>query len=98
VYGCGWCSTSSGSACLSDPDECAGAAQFSWTWEPTGCTVGADAGVTVKDGEAPDASAPDASVPDVTPPRGDVSVPDSSPPAEDVSVPDATPASDATPE
>jgi hypothetical protein len=45
VTGCGWCETPGGQGlCASDPDECANVSAFSWTWDPTGCRVIADAG------------------------------------------------------
>ncbi len=48
VAGCGWCETASGEGlCASDPDECASASAFSWTWDPTGCRVVVDAGAVV---------------------------------------------------
>jgi hypothetical protein len=55
VDGCGWCQTGVGKGlCAADPDECAGATAFSWTWDPSGCTAtpagDADAGgVTIVD-------------------------------------------------
>jgi hypothetical protein len=47
VAGCGWCTTGVGEGlCAADPNECAGAAAFSWTWDPSGCFgAPADAGV-----------------------------------------------------
>ena len=43
ALGCGWCMNALGEgACAQSPDECVGTA-FSWTWEATGCRVGADA-------------------------------------------------------
>lgn len=43
VVGCGWCFNGNGvGSCAADPDACKGSA-FSWTWEPTGCRVSADA-------------------------------------------------------
>jgi hypothetical protein len=47
VVGCGWCATGAGGegTCAADPDECATATKFYWTWEPTGCRSGPDAGV-----------------------------------------------------
>jgi hypothetical protein len=40
VSGCGWCQTGVGQGtCAADPDECAGAAAFSWTWNPSGCVA-----------------------------------------------------------
>jgi hypothetical protein len=45
IWGCGWCFDSNGSGqCVSDPGYCATSA-FSWTWNPDGCRVAADAGV-----------------------------------------------------
>jgi len=38
VDGCGWCQTGVGQGiCASDPDQCANATAFSWTWDPSGC-------------------------------------------------------------
>jgi hypothetical protein len=50
VTGCGWCATATGQGlCASDPDECASASAFSWTWDPGGCLVPVDASaVTVQ--------------------------------------------------
>jgi hypothetical protein len=94
VMGCGWCSTSTRGACVSDPGECAGAESFSWTWDPSGCSAGADASVA----PGADASAPDSAVPgeptDSAAPVPDAGVPDRRAPA-DVDVPDTTPAADA---
>lgn len=54
VLGCGWCYNGDGTGtCTSDPDYCTGK-QFSWTWEPTGCHVVADAGTGTRDGGASD--------------------------------------------
>ncbi len=87
VMGCGWCTTANGSACLSDPDECAGAQQFSWTWEPSGCTYAPDASVTPIDGGGP---VPDAGVPDTSrPPTDAASLADTARPEPDAS--DAAP-------
>jgi hypothetical protein len=47
VLGCGWCSYGKGQGiCLSEPDACR-VQQFSWTWEPKGCS--ADGGATSPD-------------------------------------------------
>jgi hypothetical protein len=86
VMGCGWCTTGVNQGmCASDPNECAGAAAFSWTWNPSGCFSPADAGVVepVEAGSAaptPDAapvgnpiSSIDAHVPGTT---DDAEVPD----------------------
>jgi|SRR5580704_1189635 hypothetical protein len=44
VNGCGWCFDSDGTGmCAASPDECA-TPVFSWTWNPDGCRVPADAG------------------------------------------------------
>jgi hypothetical protein len=44
VEGCGWCFDSDGTGmCAASPDECA-TPVFSWTWNPAGCRVPADAG------------------------------------------------------
>jgi hypothetical protein len=47
VAGCGWCTTGVGQGmCAADPNECAGAQAFSWTWDPSGCFAPpVDAGV-----------------------------------------------------
>jgi hypothetical protein len=43
--GCGWCSYPEGTGeCVSSPDRCREHA-FSWTWDPSGCFVPADASV-----------------------------------------------------
>jgi hypothetical protein len=56
VAGCGWCFNGTGSGtCVADPDQCSGA-QFSWTWEPSGCRVNADASTIDPDAGALDAS------------------------------------------
>jgi hypothetical protein len=50
VDGCGWCQTGVNQGmCAADPNECAGATAFSWTWDPSGCFPETDA-------SAPDAS------------------------------------------
>jgi hypothetical protein len=65
VSGCGWCTAPSGSGvCSPDPDDCP-TEQFSWTWNPSGCRVVADASVGVSDGGA---------TADRATPRDDVSV------------------------
>jgi hypothetical protein len=52
VLGCGWCSMGSKGACVDQPNACAGAANFYWTWELDGCPGagagdgGVDAGAT----------------------------------------------------
>jgi hypothetical protein len=65
VDGCGWCQTGVGQGmCADDPNECAGAAAFSWTWDPSGCFAGADASVSpppASTPEAPDGAAGSAS-------------------------------------
>ncbi|MBV9945324.1 MAG: hypothetical protein JOZ69_00570 [Myxococcales bacterium] len=46
VLGCGWCYLEDGTGrCVSDPDECSQSMVFTWTWNPSGCRVGADAEV-----------------------------------------------------
>ncbi|HEY2902334.1 MAG TPA: hypothetical protein VGL59_17260 [Polyangia bacterium] len=37
ALGCGWCQSGVHGLCTSDPDQCANATTFSWTWEATGC-------------------------------------------------------------
>jgi hypothetical protein len=50
IVGCGWCYLADGTGkCAVDPDDCPGTA-FSWTWEPTGCHVAAEAGVNAIEG------------------------------------------------
>jgi hypothetical protein len=50
VAGCGWCYKDDGTGmCADDPNDCAAATAFRWTWEPTGCRVTADAGVNAID-------------------------------------------------
>ena len=50
VLGCGWCDKADGTGmCADDPNDCAAASTFRWTWEPTGCHVTADAGVNAND-------------------------------------------------
>jgi hypothetical protein len=76
VYGCGWCAAPNGSGvCASDPDYCP-TLEFSWTWDPKGCRVAADASVgptddasvTVEDVAAPrEAATVDANRPDGSP-------------------------------
>jgi hypothetical protein len=56
VLGCGWCSMGSKGACVDQPNACARAENFYWTWELDGCPGAGDAGVA--DG-APDAGAAD---------------------------------------
>jgi hypothetical protein len=63
VVGCGWCDNADGTGtCATSPDACAGAA-FSWTWDPSGCRVPAEAGVLPVDAAA--------NPTDARPPRGD---------------------------
>jgi hypothetical protein len=61
VSGCGWCQASDGTGlCADDPSACAGAQQFSWTWDPSGCRVTADASVVTMAPEGGGKTAPDA--------------------------------------
>jgi hypothetical protein len=88
VPGCGWCFDSDGRGmCAASPDECATPA-FSWTWNPSGCRIPADASTA----QAPDAGPPpppeeDVAVPpgeaDAAPPTGKA---DAAPPAADGAV------------
>jgi hypothetical protein len=49
VSGCGWCTAPNGSGvCSSDPDNCP-TEEFSWTWDPKGCRVVAEASVELPD-------------------------------------------------
>jgi hypothetical protein len=53
VSGCGWCYLANGTGrCAGDPDECARSTEFAWTWDPSGCYVGADADVVATDAAA----------------------------------------------
>jgi hypothetical protein len=64
VLGCGWCTAPNGSGvCSPDPDDCP-TQEFSWTWNPSGCRVAADASVVEPDGaiEIADAGTPTADV------------------------------------
>jgi hypothetical protein len=49
VQGCGWCFTTTGGQCATDPDQCANLPEFTWAWNPSGCP-GADASVAPIDG------------------------------------------------
>ena len=61
VVGCGWCfHGNGGGSCVADPDQCGGQ-QFSWTWEPNGCRVGADASTIEIDAGHGDATSDSAS-------------------------------------
>jgi hypothetical protein len=52
VSGCGWCTAPGGAGvCASDPDDCP-TSEFSWTWDPKGCRVAADASVLPSDDDA----------------------------------------------
>jgi hypothetical protein len=46
ALGCGWCSSGQDGICVSEPNVCAGATTFSWTWEASGCPGAVDAGTT----------------------------------------------------
>jgi len=60
IYGCGWCTYGQRQGvCLGNPDECR-TQQFTWTWEPRGCGLLADAGSTASDSGS-DGSSADAS-------------------------------------
>ena len=64
VLGCGWCTAPNGSGvCSPDPDDCP-TQEFSWTWNPSGCRVAADASVVALDGapEIADTGTPTADV------------------------------------
>jgi hypothetical protein len=37
VLGCGWCTIADKGLCVADPDQCAAAPAFQWTWELSGC-------------------------------------------------------------
>jgi hypothetical protein len=59
VMGCGWCQSGVGKGmCADDPNDCAGASAFSWTWDPSGCFAPiADASVSIP--EAASTTPPD---------------------------------------
>jgi hypothetical protein len=51
VVGCGWCYNSDGTGtCAASPDLCP-TPSFTWTWNPSGCLVLAEAGVATGDAE-----------------------------------------------
>jgi hypothetical protein len=50
IAGCGWCYGGGAGMCASDPNDCASSTEFTWTWDPGGCRVAADASVVT--GEA----------------------------------------------
>ena len=53
VNGCGWCDKIDGTGmCADDPNDCAAASAFRWTWDLMGCRVTADAGVSPTDAAA----------------------------------------------
>jgi hypothetical protein len=85
IEGCGWCFDSDGTGmCAASPDECVTPA-FSWTWNPSGCRIPADAGI------APASDAGPAS-----PPEQDAAGPgEIPPPVEDAVAPPAEPPLDA---
>jgi hypothetical protein len=58
VLGCGWCQSGTKGACVDQPNACASASTFSWTWELSGCPPagGEDAGLETQGGQPPDAS------------------------------------------
>lgn len=56
VLGCGWCQSGDKGICVADPDRCAGAASFSWTWELAFCPAELDGGADAR-GAATDAPA-----------------------------------------
>jgi hypothetical protein len=67
VAGCGWCYTSDGSGvCAPGPSACPGQS-FTWTWEPMGCFVPAEA--SVGSAASPDASTPEAASSEAAPPE-----------------------------
>jgi hypothetical protein len=50
VLGCGWCQAGDKGLCAEDPNVCAGAQSFSWTWELATCPATVDAGVSADAG------------------------------------------------
>jgi hypothetical protein len=61
VSGCGWCYLADGTGrCADDPNDCAGSPVFTWTWNPNGCYVTADASVVPADSGPPGDAAGDA--------------------------------------
>jgi hypothetical protein len=60
VSGCGWCQTGvDEGTCAADPDECSGAAAFSWTWNPSACVVTPDGAAPAVPDAASTVAAPD---------------------------------------
>jgi hypothetical protein len=83
VDGCGWCTVGPNQGmCVSDPNECASSPAFTWTWNPDGCFVAADAGI----GPSVDAGSPV-----VKPPTTDAAAPatDASSPVDAGNAPEA---------
>jgi hypothetical protein len=59
IMGCGWCYTGNGTGtCTDGPQDCSPEPGGGWTWDPSGCRVGAEAGTG--GGPGTDASARDA--------------------------------------
>ncbi len=55
IQGCGWCYTGNGTGtCTDGPQDCSMEPGGGWTWDPSGCRVGAEAGTS---GPGPDAAA-----------------------------------------
>jgi hypothetical protein len=59
IQGCGWCSVGAAGWCVSDPDQCAGAPAFEWTWVQSGCPGDTDGGGGGDGGTAPSDAATD---------------------------------------
>jgi hypothetical protein len=56
VDGCGWCAAPNGTGvCAPDPDDCP-TLEFTWTWDPNGCRVVAEASIEEPDGSSGDSS------------------------------------------
>ena len=54
ILGCGWCSMGTKGACVDQPNACAGASDFYWTWELAGCPASGGVGDAGGDGGGAD--------------------------------------------
>ena len=59
VLGCGWCQVGTKGACFDQPNACAGASNFYWTWELNGCPAAPGGDIDAGGSPAPDASSSD---------------------------------------
>jgi hypothetical protein len=56
VLGCGWCQSGDKGICVDDPNDCARATSFSWTWELAFCPAELDGGADARDQTVTDAA------------------------------------------